>query len=243
MRRRAAIVALIASAVILAGCVGQPDGSPEPSRDPVGALVTCGGPAFPPSALTDGHDPMTMSAEPYGVLGRFLLDDGPDVAWLPDVGWHLLVATPDHVTVGRIAEQGAEEPPVLAIEITSEGGAWRVTGWGQCRPKTVLPDGLVAGEWWLAEAARPDVLVLKALVGERNCASGQRPDGRIAPPFIDYGRMTVTIAIGIMPRPGLQTCPGNPPIPFDIVLAEPLGDRSLLDGGSWPPLDPTRPRD
>lgn len=45
--------------------------------------------------------------------------------------------------------------------------------------------------------------------------------------------MIVTFAI--RHRPGGQDCPGHGPTPFVFQLPEPLGNRTLYDGGEDPP--------
>jgi hypothetical protein len=51
----------------------------------------------------------------------------------------------------------------------------------------------------------------------------------------DVRATAVTITIGVRPLTGLQTCPGIPGTPDLVRLAEPLGKRTLLDGGRVPP--------
>ena len=51
----------------------------------------------------------------------------------------------------------------------------------------------------------------------------------------DVRATAVTITIGVRPPTGLQTCPGIPGTPDLVRLAEPLGKRTLLDGGRVPP--------
>jgi hypothetical protein len=46
----------------------------------------------------------------------------------------------------------------------------------------------------------------------------------------------------VRPLPGGQDCPSNPPTRVTIDLGQPLGDRTLLDGGRLPPGDPAQPR-
>jgi hypothetical protein len=53
----------------------------------------------------------------------------------------------------------------------------------------------------------------------------------------------VTITIGVRPlevAPGtLLNCGGPPGTPASVRLSEPLGDRTLLDGGRVPPAPPS----
>lgn len=89
-------------------------------------------------------------------------------------------------------------------------------------------------------AAAPDVasVTLNILVWEMACSSGSPTSGRMSVPVIDYEPATVTITIGVRPLGGMQTCPGPPGTPAVVQLAEPLGNRVLLDGGLVPPAPP-----
>ena len=71
---------------------------------------------------------------------------------------------------------------------------------------------------------------LEILVRERACASGQPAEGRIQRPSIDYREDAVVVTIRVRPRPGGQTCPGNPVTPYTLELSEPLEGRQLLMG-------------
>lgn len=80
---------------------------------------------------------------------------------------------------------------------------------------------------------RIDVLLM-----EFSCSGGTDAVGRVATPDIQYTADAVVVTLRVIPRPGPQPCPGNPPTPFTLELAEPLGDRELLDGGVDPPGPP-----
>ena len=99
-----------------------------------------------------------------------------------------------------------------------------------------------AATWWVATEAiplAPDTTVIKGILMETACASGQSPDGRVNEPVIVYGADAVTVTFTVTPRPGAQDCPGNPEFPVEVTLSEPLGERALLDGGTTPPRDAT----
>lgn len=81
---------------------------------------------------------------------------------------------------------------------------------------------------------------IDVLVNERACASGATAEGRIATPRIEYRDDAVVVTLGVIPVPGMATCPGNPDTPFTVELTEPLGGRTLLDGSRTPPAEPTR---
>jgi hypothetical protein len=85
----------------------------------------------------------------------------------------------------------------------------------------------------------PAATEIAVAVYERACASGEPATGRIAEPDITYGDDEVVVTIRVIPRAGDQGCPGNPATAFTLQLDEPLGDRTLLDGGQDPPAPPT----
>jgi hypothetical protein len=92
--------------------------------------------------------------------------------------------------------------------------------------------------WWLDPAAAAPTAIsitVHALVREQSCASGKSPDGRIEAPAIDLTDTAITITITIRRRPGAQDCQANSPFPVTITLPEPLGTRTLFDGGGTPP--------
>jgi hypothetical protein len=88
-------------------------------------------------------------------------------------------------------------------------------------------------------APTPGSTALHILVWERACSSGRPTTGRMSAPVIAYGPTTVTITIGVRPLTGLQQCPGPPGTPAVVGLAEPLGGRTLLDGGRVPAAPPS----
>ena len=87
--------------------------------------------------------------------------------------------------------------------------------------------------WWVDPSGLPldpTTTVIPAILVERECASGQSPEGRVLPPEIEYGDDEIVISFEIVRREGDQDCQGNPEFPVEIVLREPLGDRALVDG-------------
>lgn len=83
---------------------------------------------------------------------------------------------------------------------------------------------------------------LHVLVWERACSSGKATTGRMSAPVIVSTADTMTISISVRPPPGdAQTCPLPPGTPAVIRLSEPLGSRTLLDGGRVPPGPPATP--
>jgi len=100
---------------------------------------------------------------------------------------------------------------------------------------------------WALDSAFPtpvaDTSELRILVWERACSGGSPATGRISAPVVEYTSAAVTITIGVRPLqvdPGmLLTCPMPPGTPAILQLSEPLGRRTLLDGGRVPPAPPS----
>ncbi len=111
-------------------------------------------------------------------------------------------------------------------------------------PPSVEPSGAAAGaaSWWVDTTLiplAPETTEIKGFVVETACASGQSPDGRVQEPVIEYGAESVAVTYTVTSRPGGQDCQGNPEFPVTFTLSEPLGERTLLDGGTTPPRDAT----
>jgi hypothetical protein len=104
-------------------------------------------------------------------------------------------------------------------------------------PERRIRDGVTASSWRL----RPGTLVIpgrrvfRILVTESACAGGQPATGRVEEPLVIRERARVQVAIFVRPLDGPSTCPSNPPTPYTVRLERPLGDRTLVDGGTIPP--------
>ena len=98
---------------------------------------------------------------------------------------------------------------------------------------------------WALDPAFPDPTAhsidFHILVWERACSGGSAATGRMSAPVLEYAAQTVTITIEVRGLGGILTCPGNEATPSTVRLAEPLGDRTLLDGGRDPVAVPTFP--
>ena len=86
----------------------------------------------------------------------------------------------------------------------------------------------------------PDTTAFTAWVTETDCVSGQSSEGRIIGPDIQLASDSIVVTFRVRPvsGSGAVACPGNPPTPVTVRLSEPLGDRTLLDGGREPPTEP-----
>jgi hypothetical protein len=85
----------------------------------------------------------------------------------------------------------------------------------------------------------PDATSFTAIVTEQACSGAREIRGLLLPPVIEYLEFQVTVSLYLQPLPpGGHECPGNPPTPFVIELAEPLGGRQLVDGIAGTGADP-----
>ena len=100
-----------------------------------------------------------------------------------------------------------------------------------------VPDGFRLATWAPDPAfpsPGPGSTSMHILVWEALCASGRPTTGRMSAPAVSLGPTTVTIKIGVRPLGGVQACPGPTGTPAILILPEPLGARTLLDGGRTP---------
>jgi hypothetical protein len=240
----AATILALALAAVVGGCDAAPAssggeagvGSIRPA-DASALRYTCGKFPFGPDILTRvGQAELADNPEP-AALRAHLAQEGPDIDFLPDGGWILAgidATSAEYVTVGG-------DLGMKTVTLDAEGAAWRVTGWGDCQARRVLPAGLGDADWVLAPdqpPIGPETRSFDVLVTERSCASGQSSEGRIAGPDILEVNDLLLVTFAVRPLEGDQNCPSNPATRVTVDLGEPLGDRTLRDGGALPPRDP-----
>jgi heat shock protein HslJ len=90
--------------------------------------------------------------------------------------------------------------------------------------------GLEAGE-----LPGPDDRSIGIGVWEVPCSGGRDIGDKVLPPQVSYEPLRVVVTIFLEPLPTLGpnealTCPLAPPVPYELELSEPLGDRALVDG-------------
>jgi hypothetical protein len=98
--------------------------------------------------------------------------------------------------------------------------------------------------WWVDPTAlplSPDATTIPALIMEEACASGRPPEARVLEPTVFSSETAVLVSVLVRRQPGAQDCQGNPAVPLEIHLAEPLGSRRLLDASEVPPRDASKP--
>jgi hypothetical protein len=105
-------------------------------------------------------------------------------------------------------------------------------------PETVFP-----ANWLLDPAFAPPSATdteVHVLVKERECASGQPPANRLQPPQIEASASEIVVTFfveSMLVTEITVTCPDNPSIPYLLNLGEPLGNRTLKDGGPPSPTE------
>lgn len=138
-------------------------------------------------------------------------------------------------------------PTWFDFVIVAEGrGGWAVSTAEACRPYAVRR-GLAASTWRLDPAGRPvgrDTTELSVQVRETHCTKrGGDSRRRLQRPDVRARRDAVEVTFFITRRPDDNArCLIVTKVPYRLQLPEPLGDRRLLDGSRYPPLDPTAAR-
>ena len=218
--------------------------SPEPLPSAMSGAaerLTCGGSTFSRSALGAPTDAARASGPQYDALRATLAqfaDAFPGASGWP---WQLVAEDASGATfLARTDALGS--PGWVTAEVSHAGGTWKPRSIGQCHLSVVIAPDLGPARWALDPAypaPGPTSTELHVLVWELSCNGGTPLTGRIGPPVIDYGATTVTITLGVRPLGGIQTCPGTRGTPATIRLPQPLGPRTLLDGGTFPPAAPS----
>lgn len=252
--RAPVLVLLVALAV---GACSDDEPGPASASDPVGLdadapfvvefgapSVSCGGsPGWPPSIMADGVPAPLSDEEMVGIFRALLAD--PEVngelqlsflaAGAEATEWRMLVGDSYQMTLGlgNWTDEGpAEGSFVFGLE--REGERWRWTGGGDCHLRPVLKEG---HSWVDVETTgvNPKSSEPSVQVTEMQCASARRPDDYLHEPYVVETDESVTVYWTSDPVVGAANCPGNPSVTRTIRLDEPLGDRELLDGSTYPP--------
>ena len=205
-------------------------------------LLACdpAGPGWPSSNLDRPADAESGTTAAAKALNEYVT--GPDGADLPDTGWRELYRSKDLALYGQDDPSG--EPNVLLVAtISQSNGTWAGEDSSQCRPRTWLGNSLgIAADWKLSARTTKTTKLLRTLVTERACASGESAKGRLAKPKITYEADRIVITVGVKPLEGPQDCQANPATPLTITLAEALGSRTLFNGGPYPEVQVAQPK-
>ena len=241
----------VALAVVgLAACAPSPGASAPLATFPVSAAplpsatsgtadatLTCGGGGtFPRSGLDAPTGAENAAGPEFDALRASLTKFGPEFPGSPAWTWRLAGGNATSaIFLARIDSSG--QPGWVSIEVIDGAAGWQPLNMGQCDPLVVLSADYGPATWALDPAfpsPGPASTELHVLVWETTCSGGAPTTGRMSAPDIEYTPETVTITIGVRPLGGIQTCPLGPGTPATVRLAEPLGLRTLLDGGRVP---------
>lgn len=238
--------ALVALIVALAACgdgedetrvVAESDAAVEGASE-----VNCGGSVFEFSALSDAPSASSLPEGPARAV-----DDAGAPAFDASQDWKVVHRSDERVDLVRELEEPFDngggdvrthesrrlEPITGADDVPD--GTWLLMSDGSCTPRLVTEADLGRADLTLADSPSPDAISIGLLVHERACASGESAEGRIEIVELDETTEQVRLHIGVRPREGNGTCPGNPPTPFSVELSEPLGDREIVDASTVPP--------
>lgn len=207
--------------------------------------VTCGGGEAWPAAAMDGGlagvvDDAEVRAAFADVLEEAPMDaptaireDGAERA-----SYVVLAGGGDTVTlgVGAWGVAGPDDGAMVAELERQVDGSWRMTGWGDCRLTVALPAGRSLVE---VSAPRggvdPAATEPEVLVGEVECTSGRDPLPFLGEPQVVEDDTQVLVTLTSEEVVGGAECQGNPQVPLTLSLDAPIGDRALLDAGTFPP--------
>lgn len=123
----------------------------------------------------------------------------------------------------------------VTAQFVGRDGAWVPSGWGGCRIQIEAPGlgpALVSSN--PDALPSPEATELDLFITEQNCASGMPPNDREVVVLVTETADEVTIIALVAAVEGDAECPGNPLYPISVTLAEPLGDRMLIDGHRFP---------
>ena len=235
------------------GTVRNPEGQqPESPLVSVGddVVLSCGSgdPKFAASAMEGGVSGLADEAEVAAALESLAAEAGIDAPRelqgggdIADAEWIVLGSEGDgaseelSVGVGHWDANGPSGNGEYVI-LGRRGDGWRAVGWGNCNLAPVLAPGLIWAEIAAPAAgldrAEPSVTVE---VNERKCTSGRDPEPFLNEPVVVESEASVIVYWTSDSPKGVATCPGNPSVRRVVQLREPLGDRALLDGSTWPP--------
>lgn len=247
---RIAGLAIVAALVVsLPACGAETfapaeDEAPGSSGSAAETRLSCGGeqPGWPVSAMDGGIDSrfdadnLAMALEALATeagidapraLQRVSVDKAP---------WFVLAETRTTVTVATGGWDGTGPDRDAQIVYLERAGAhWKARGWGDCRN---LAPVIKPGLQWVQINAAPDLdpssAELSVMVSEAECTSGRDPRPFLRMPTIVESDDSVTLFWTSEAPEGANNCTGNRPVPQPLQLKEPLGDRVLLDGSTWP---------
>lgn len=213
------------------GSHGETGAAPESSA--VERLRTCGGQSFPLSVFSS---PAGYQNRSTALAAKLRRDIREDRGLMPRRGWRVVFKNKKwaELVSGKPKRGGNTWASYRKVK-----GRWQgESSWSNCWFEPVRK-GARPGEWFLAKGQKPKPTStsIKVDVYEMDCNSGKAAWGRILAPEVEYRPKRIVVTYFVKPRKiGFATCPTNPPVPKTLRLVEELGDRKLVDGGSYPYL-------
>lgn len=197
--------------------------------------TACGWSTFDPVAVFSKPATAELGSRPAErALRRFLRH--PVIPWVPRHNWRLVFQR--HRTAEFVSSPLSNRPEQAPEELIfrRRAGHWRWIASGPCIPESVI-EGHVAISWDLPRdhpELSSETTEIEVNLGPGECASGRSQNERAHPVFTELeGRLLLTI--WLTPVHGIQTCLGLSEPPLKVELPGPLGDRTLYDGGTYPP--------
>lgn len=228
---------------MLAGCA-SPVATPEPgvlSSLPIPTTLLCADAEISSVAIRDARpatelEPSVVAELEFSdFLGGYPLsewfigsEDDSTVVILRALDEPLDLGIGEHRDF-EIVKFSTDKPAALDV-----GALWSVSLASNCAMRFDL-GGLGAGGVMLDSdrLPRPEDTTLHLLVTEFACNSGEPATDRVRLVDLSETSSAVRVVIGISPGDG-GSCPSNPPTPFSVELAEPLGKRHVFDGSVVP---------
>ena len=93
-----------------------------------------------------------------------------------------------------------------------------------------------AAVWQLTDASEISTEADSIEVGVMRMQCSGGVTGETLAPAVDYEKTRIVVRIDVVPLEGdAYTCPSNDRVPVSVKLAEPIGDRMIVDGGCTHP--------
>jgi hypothetical protein len=246
----AAVLAIAVPTAVVAGGDDSGGGTQlDPATDPADRhddiLVSCGGEqSWPVSAMVDGIPNDIDEAEIRSVFGLLEAEMGIDApSAIQEHGadrapYVVLADDGDEIVlgVGRWTIDGpVDDADVVTLTRGKQG--LEATGWGDCNNLAVaLAEGRSQVEVTAPDGGvDPATTAPEILVTEVQCSSGRDPQPYLGAPKVVEEGDRVLVSVTSEKVNGAANCIGNLPVPLTIELEEPIGDRELVDAGTWPP--------
>jgi hypothetical protein len=237
----ATVAALAACATPHSGQVGGTTPSPSggaTTPPPAGERrYDCNGRPVDPVAFAAARPAATLPAKQIAIIESATLTIDGEPLGLDADQWIVVASADDQIDLMRRVSDGdqALDPAhdwMHVIIGDFESARWALKSSATCVLAFDLSP-LTAAEIRLDPAMPPNPSSrdLALLVTEQECNSGQDAGGRVRLIELVETANAVKVMIGVDPtgKSG-SDCPANPPTPFTVTLAGPLGARAILNG-------------